>query len=181
MLKAELIGNLGADAEIKQGEGYAFVSMRVANTEKRKDEDGKEHTQTEWVDVVYSKTDSNLIPFLKAGVKIYVRGFLRARVYSSQKDRKMKAGVTINVTEIELCGGNNDLVPRQLIIPDTGDIVDVAKYYQANVDTSKWKKDDSGFLVDKNGNQYTLVKGGWVAPVHPEDTPAENQSTEGAK
>ena len=27
MLKAELIGNLGADAEIKNGEGYSFVSM----------------------------------------------------------------------------------------------------------------------------------------------------------
>ncbi len=179
MLKAELIGNLGADAEIKSGEGYSFVSMRIANTEKWKAEDGTEHTDTQWIDVVYSKTDSGLLPFLKSGVKVFVRGFVRLRVYSSQKDRKMKAGLTINATEIELCGGSSDVVPRQLVIPETGDIVDVAKYYQANVDTSKWKKDDTGFLVDKAGNQYELRKGGWVAPIVAEDSQdQEHQQTE---
>lgn len=175
MLKAELIGNLGADAEIKSGEGYAFVSMRIANTEKWKAEDGTEHTDTQWIDVVYSKTDSGLLPFLKSGVKVFVRGFVRLRVYSSQKDRKMKAGLTINATEIELCGGSSDVVPRQLVIPETGDIVDVAKYYQANVDTSKWKKDDTGYLVDKAGNQYELRKGGWVAPIVQEDSQEQAQ------
>ncbi len=175
MLKAELIGNLGADAEIKSGEGYSFVSMRIANTEKWKAEDGTEHTDTQWIDVVYSKTDSGLLPFLKSGVKVFVRGFVRLRVYSSQKDRKMKAGLTINATEIELCGGSSDVVPRQLVIPETGDIVDVAKYYQANVDTSKWKKDDTGFLVDKAGNQYELRKGGWVAPIVQEDSQESEQ------
>lgn len=175
MLKAELIGNLGADAEIKSGEGYAFVSMRIANTEKWKAEDGTEHTDTQWIDVVYSKTDSGLLPFLKSGVKVFVRGFVRLRVYSSQKDRKMKAGLTINATEIELCGGSSDVVPRQLVIPETGDIVDVAKYYQANVDTSKWKKDDTGYLVDKAGNQYELRKGGWVAPIVQEDSQEQEQ------
>lgn len=179
MLKAELIGNLGADAEIKSGEGYAFVSMRIANTEKWKAEDGTEHTDTQWIDVVYSKTDSGLLPFLKSGVKVFVRGFVRLRVYSSKVDRKMKAGMTINATEIELCGGSSDVVPRQLIIPETGDIVDVAKYYQANVDTSNWKKDDTGFLVDKAGNQYELRKGGWVAPiVHEDSQESEQQQTE---
>jgi single-stranded DNA-binding protein len=175
MLKAELIGNLGADAEIKSGEGYSFVSMRIANTEKWKAEDGTEHTDTQWIDVVYSKTDSGLLPFLKSGVKVFVRGFVRLRVYSSQKDRKMKAGLTINATEIELCGGSSDVVPRQLVIPETGDIVDVAKYYQANVDTSKWKKDDTGYLVDKAGNQYELRKGGWVAPIVQEDSQEQEQ------
>lgn len=175
MLKAELIGNLGADAEIKSGEGYSFVSMRIANTEKWKAEDGTEHTDTQWIDVVYSKTDSGLLPFLKSGVKVFVRGFVRLRVYSSQKDRKMKAGLTINATEIELCGGSSDVVPRQLVIPETGDIVDVAKYYQANVDTSKWKKDDTGYLVDKAGNQYELRKGGWVAPIVQEDSQDQEQ------
>lgn len=165
MFKAELIGNLGADAEIKSGDGYSFVSMRIANTEKWKDENNQEHTETQWVDVNWSKTDSSLVSFLKSGVKVFVRGFIRTRIYSSKQDRKMKAGITINATEIELCGGGNDAVPRQLIIPETGDIVDVVKYYQANVDTSKWKKDDSGYLVDKAGNQYELRKGGWCAPV----------------
>ena len=178
MLKAEIIGNLGADAEIKSGEGYSFVSMRIANTEKWKDENDQEHTETQWVDVNWSKTDSSLIPFLKSGVKVFVRGFVRTRVYSSAKDRKMKAGLTINALEIELCGGSSDVVPRQLIIPETGDIVDVAKYYQANVDTMSWKKDDQGVLVDRQGNSYQLIKGGWVAPLKTEEEPVEDQTQE---
>lgn len=181
MLKAEIIGNLGADAEIKSGEGYSFVSMRIANTEKWKDENDQEHTETQWVDVNWSKTDSSLIPFLKSGVKVYVRGFVRLRVYSSKQDRKMKAGLTINALEIELCGGSSDVVPRQLIIPETGDIVDVAKYYQANVDTKAWKKDDQGVLVDRQGNSYQLIKGGWVAPLKVEEEPVEDQSQEAAQ
>lgn len=181
MLKAEIIGNLGADAEIKSGEGYSFVSMRIANTEKWKDENDQEHTDTQWVDVNWSKTDSSLIPFLKSGVKVFVRGFVRTRVYSSKQDRKMKAGLTINALEIELCGGSSDVVPRQLIIPETGDIVDVAKYYQANVDTTKWKKDDQGVLVDRQGNSYQLIKGGWVAPLKVEEEPVEDQTQEAAQ
>ena len=181
MLKAEIIGNLGADAEIKSGEGYSFVSMRIANTEKWKDENDQEHTETQWVDVNWSKTDSSLIPFLKSGVKVYVRGFVRTRVYSSKQDRKMKAGLTINALEIELCGGSSDVVPRQLIIPETGDIVDVAKYYQANVDTKEWKKDDQGVLVDRQGNSYQLIKGGWVAPLKVEEEPVEDQTQEAAQ
>ena len=34
MLKVEMIGNLGADAEIKDHQGRKFVSFRVAHTEK---------------------------------------------------------------------------------------------------------------------------------------------------
>lgn len=173
MLKAEMIGNLGADAQVKRGDGYEFISMRVANTEKWKDDSGQEHTETQWIDVTYQKSDSALLPYLKSGVKVFVRGFVRTRVYSSEKDRKMKAGLTISAQEIELCGGVSDSVPRQLIIPETGDIVDVAKYYQANVDTKGWKKSDSGVLVDKAGNQYKLVKDGWVAPMQPVEQPEE--------
>lgn len=180
MFKAELIGNLGADAEIKSGEGYAFVSLRIANTEKWKDEAGTEHTNTDWIDVVYSNTNSALVPFLKSGVKVFVRGFVRLRVYSSQKDRKMKAGMTINATEIELCGGSSDIVPRQLISPDNGDVFDVAKYYQAATETSKWKKDDFAILVDKAGNRYKMIKGGWVAPMV-EDEQVNQVSSEEAQ
>lgn len=181
MLKAEIIGNLGADAEIKSGDGYSFVSMRVANTEKWKDEKDQEHTETQWVDVNWSKTDSPLVKFLKSGVKVFVRGFVRTRVYSSKQDRKMKAGLTINALEIELCGGSYDVVPRQLIIPETGDIVDVAKYYQANVDTKAWKKNDQGVLVDRQGNSYQLIKGGWVAPLMVADESTQEQTAEAAQ
>lgn len=165
MFKAELIGNLGADAEVKESNGSKFVTMRVAHTAKYKREDGTEIDNTIWVDVTWNNADSPLVKFLKAGTKVFCRGNIQLRVYSSKKDRCMKAGVTISAAEIELCGGSSDIVPRQLIVPDSGMLVDVTKYYQANVDTSKWKNEDTGYLVDTKGNQYSLVKGGWVSPV----------------
>ena len=34
MLKCEIIGNLGADAEVKEANGSKFVAMRVAHSSK---------------------------------------------------------------------------------------------------------------------------------------------------
>ena len=87
MLKGEIIGNLGADCEVKVADGSKFVTMRVAHSEKIKKEDGTEVSKTQWVDVTWGKVDAPLLPFLKAGVKVFVRGYVDARVYSSKKDR----------------------------------------------------------------------------------------------
>ena len=165
MLKVELIGNLGADAEIKEANGSKFVTMRVAHSIRLDDGSGERKERTDWVDVTLSNTESKIIPFLKAGVKVFVRGNASLRAYSSPKDRCWKAGLSVSAFEIELVGGSSDEVPRELTDPESGTIFRVAKYYQTDVDTSKWKKDDSCFLVDKRMNQYQVVKGGWVAPV----------------
>lgn len=176
MLKVEMIGNLGADAQVKDANGSKFVTMRMAHTDKRTDDQGKVHESTIWVDVTMNDTESKVIQFLKAGTKVFVRGYARLRVYSSEKDRCMKAGLTVVATEIELCGGNNDEVPRELINPETGQLYKVAKYYQSDLETSKWKKEDVGLLVDKQGRRYSVVKGGWVAPEPVQD---DNQANEG--
>ena len=169
MLKCELIGNLGADCEVKESNGSKFVTMRVAHTEKFKQADGKEVESTMWIDVTWGKTDSALLNYLKAGTKVFVRGYLSTRVYSSKKDRQMKAGVSIAATEIELCGGSTELVPRQLIDPSDGRIFDVTKWYWIDADTKGMKKEDLRLLVDKNGNEYGMNKGGFVLP-RPDDT-----------
>lgn len=164
MLKVSMIGNLGADAEIKEANGSKFVTMRLAQTDKWTDESGQSKESTIWVDVTFNNPDSKVVQFLKAGVKLFVRGNARLRVYSSQKDRCMKAGLTIVAQEIELCGGSSDAVPRELMDAKSGAIFHVKKYYQADVDTSKWNKHDQAFLVDRQANQFQVVKGGWVAP-----------------
>lgn len=171
MLKVELIGNLGADAQVKDANGAKFVTMRVAHTDKWTDAQGNQRSATTWVDVTYNNPDAKVVQFLKAGVKLFIRGNASLRVYSSAKDRCMKAGLTIAAIEIELCGGSTDDVPRELIDPNNGTMYKVAKYYQSGLDTSKWKKEDQGLLVDKQSHRYIVVKGGWVAPevVQPED------------
>ena len=172
MLKVELIGNLGADADIKDVNGSKFVTLRVAHTSKYTDDGGQSHEKTTWVDVTMNDTESKVIPFLKAGVKVFVRGNADLRVYSSPKDRCMKAGLRVSAFEIELCGGSTDMVPRELIIPETGALVKVYKFYQTDLDTSGFKKDDTQQIMDKQGRYYTVIKGGWVAP-----TPVETQES----
>ena len=168
MLKAELIGNLGADCEVKEANGSKFVTMRIAHSEKFKQANGQEVETTTWVDVTWNKTDSAILPYLKAGVKVFVRGYLSTRVYSSKKDRQMKAGVSIAATEIELCGGSSELVPRQLIDPSDNKIYEVTKWYWIDADTKGMKKDDLRLLIDKAGNEYGMNKGGFVLPKHEE-------------
>lgn len=175
MLKAEIIGNLGADVEIKNQDGHKFASFRVAHTEKWKDGEGKEVVDTKWIDVVISDTENRVIPFLKAGVKVFVRGYLKTRVYSSKKDKCMKAGLTITMQEIELMGGNNDEVPRQLIDPDTAQIVDVKKYYWCNYSTKEMPRDGQKVLIDRNSRGYICNKQGFVIPE------PENETTDKAE
>lgn len=164
MLKIEMIGNLGADVEVRDVNGSKFASFRMAHTDKWTNQSGEEKESTIWVDVTVNNTESKVLQYLKSGVKVFVRGIGRLRVYSSQKDRCMKAGLTIIANEIELCGGSSDEVPRELYNPDDGHVFKVAKYYQSDLDTSKWKKDDTGLLVDRQARRYVVVKGGWVAP-----------------
>ena len=168
MFKVELIGNLGSDCEVKQDQGYKFATFRVAHSERWTNAEGKEETNLVWIDCTMNNVDSKVIPYLKTGVKVFVRGFGSLRVYSSKKDRMMKAGLTCKVLEIELCGGASDDVPRQLIEPSTGALVEITKHYWANIDTKGLKKDEVFQLVDKQGNLYQGNKAGFVVPVTPE-------------
>ena len=177
MLKIELIGNLGADVEVKESNGSQFATFRVADTSRYKTQSGEDKEVTNWIDCSYNNVESKVLPYLKAGVKVFVRGNASLRVYSSKKDRCMKAGLQVSVQEIELCGGNNDTVPRQIIDPENGAIFDTAKYYWCNAPTKGMKKDDLKLMVDARGNQYAMNNQGFVAPV-PEQAEEETEGSE---
>ena len=164
MFKAEIIGNLGADAEIKEANGHKFVTFRVAHSETWKTDAGESKERTQWIDCTMSNADSGIVPFLKQGVKVFCRGHVSLRVYSSPKLRQMVAGVSVAVQERELVGGSVDAVPRRLIIPENAQIVEVTKHYWCNLDTKGMKKDELKLLVDKRGNEYAMNKDGFVIP-----------------
>lgn len=179
MLKVEVIGNLGADAEVKDYQGNKFVTFRVAHSSKFKNAGGQATESTTWVDVTMNDTESKVIPFLKAGVKVFVRGNASLRVYSSPKDRMMKAGLQVSAWEIELCGGQSEDVPRQLIDPSSGALFDVSKHYWCNKSTEGMKADEFFELVDAKGHRFMMNYGGFVVPFAEEngDAPAENNES----
>ena len=109
MIKLEIIGNLGADAEIKQYNGNKFVSFRVAHTDKWVDQQtGVISTQTTWVSCSLNGDGGALTSYLKKGTKVFVRGTPNFVVYSSPKTHKMETGINLFVREVELCGGHQE-------------------------------------------------------------------------
>lgn len=105
MIKVEIIGNLGADAQLQQLNGNKFVSFRVANTDKWTDKTtGEISVSTQWISCSLNGDGGGITPYLKKGTKVFVRGNAQFVVYSSAKSRKMEVGVNLFVREIELCG-----------------------------------------------------------------------------
>ncbi len=77
MLKVELIGNLGKDAEAKEINGNKFIEFSLGCTT------GK--NQTTWVRCSMFGERPNLMPYLKKGAKYYVTGDLIANAYVNQQ------------------------------------------------------------------------------------------------
>lgn len=177
MFKGEIIGHIGADAVMNGSDGVQFISFRVAHTERWRDASGNEQSSTQWVDVTLPKEKERLVPYLKQGQMVFVRGYISTRVYSSKKDRCMKAGVKIAAQEVEFCGGAPDGMPRRLIVPESGLLVNVTKLYWVDVDRKGMKKTDLRELIDEKGERFQMDAGGFVVP-YPEYSGDNNSSAE---
>jgi single-strand DNA-binding protein len=85
--KVILIGNLGADPEVRyMPNGGAVTSIRLATSETWKDQQtGQQQERTEWHRVVFYRRLAEIAgEYLKKGSKVYVEGSLRTRKW--QKD-----------------------------------------------------------------------------------------------
>ncbi|CAI8938790.1 single-stranded DNA-binding protein [Methylocaldum szegediense] len=85
--KVILIGNLGADPEVRyMPNGGAVTTLRLATTETWKDQQtGQQQERTEWHQVVcYRKLAEIAGEYLKKGSKIYVEGSLRTRKWQDK-------------------------------------------------------------------------------------------------
>lgn len=173
MFKVEVIGNLGSDAEIKNDNGRLYVQFSVADTRKYTKEDGTKQEVTNWISCFSTKTDAEVIKYLKRGTRVFVRGNGDLRVYSSAKDRMMKAGLSINVQEIELVGGSSDDVPRQLV-SQTGQLYWVNKAYYVDIRLFPAGTNFPFDLFDKHGLPYAISEHGFVTPPKSEPTAQDN-------
>ena len=101
--KIMLIGNLGADPEVRyMPTGGAVANISLATTRKWKDKDTKEkRDQTEWHRVVFFNRVAEVVgEYLHKGSQVYVEGRLQTRKW------KDKDGVDRYSTEIVLSGFN---------------------------------------------------------------------------
>lgn len=163
MLKSILIGNLGADAEVKSAYGREFVTFRVAHSWNFTAQDGTVNSGTIWVDCIGSNL-KGVLEHLKKGTQVYVEGNVSLRVYSSKVDRCMKAGLTISIDTLQLIGSRPDIVPKEVINPDDGTLHKVTKKYLVTDMNGIVEPDEYKEMTDTHGNLYTLDTLGFITP-----------------
>lgn len=103
MLVVEIIGNLGADAVIKEFKGQKFISFSVAHTESYTDGQGQKHERTTWVSCL-KYGESAVINYLKKGTRVFLRGELSVKTYEA--GGTVQAGINCKVKELQLLGGS---------------------------------------------------------------------------
>lgn len=105
--KVILIGNLGADPEIRRTQdGRAIANLRLATTDTWRDKtSGERRERTEWHRVViFSEPLCKIVEqYLKKGAKVYIEGALQTRKWTDQ------SGVEKYSTEVVLQGFNSTL------------------------------------------------------------------------
>src|ERR1700675_4905104 len=105
--KVILIGNLGADPEIKRTQdGRPIANLRIATSDTWRDKaTGERKEKTEWHRVViFSEGLCKIVEqYLKKGSKVYIEGQLQTRKYTD------KDGVEKYSTEVVLQGFNSTL------------------------------------------------------------------------
>jgi single-strand DNA-binding protein len=81
--KVILVGNLGADPELKYTPSQrALCNLRIATTEVFKDKGGQRQEKTEWHRVtVWGDTAENCNKYLAKGRSVYIEGRLQTRSY----------------------------------------------------------------------------------------------------
>ena len=105
--KVILIGNLGADPEIRRTQdGRPIANLRIATSETWKDKNtGERKEKTEWHRVVIFNEGLCRVAeqYLKKGAKVYIEGALQTRKWTD------KDGAEKYSTEVVLQGFNSQL------------------------------------------------------------------------
>jgi single-strand DNA-binding protein len=106
--KVILVGNLGKDAEIRNGGGTTIANLRLATTDRRKAQDGTWTDHTEWHSVVaFGKTAEIMEKWGKKGKMLYVEGRLQTREYTD-KDGNKRWSTEVVANEIRMLGGKGE-------------------------------------------------------------------------
>ncbi len=106
--KVILVGNLGADPEMKYtAGGTAICKFRLATSEQFKDRDGNLQERTEWHRVtVWAKLAEVCGQYLSKGRQVYVEGSLRTTSWDDQDGNK-RFMTEVVAREVQFLGGGS--------------------------------------------------------------------------
>lgn len=116
---AHIVGNLGADPELRYTQGgTAVCNLRIATNETKKDGDNWVKF-TEWHNVVvWGRQAENCEKFLEKGRTVAIRGRLQTREW--EKDGSTRYTTEIVADQVEFLNSGSDAAskPRDESAPD---------------------------------------------------------------
>lgn len=134
MIKTQVIGYLGKDAEVRSVGEQSVISFSVAHSEKYTDRNGQQVDKTVWVKCnIWRKPDKvKIAEYLKKGTLVYVEGEPSANAYVN-KEGAAAASLELRVSKLDFLGGGksgdagvtesaapkgNGIVPPQNVEPE---------------------------------------------------------------
>jgi single-strand DNA-binding protein len=105
--KVMLIGNLGADPEVRYtAGGSAVANIRLATAEAWRDrESGEQQERTEWHRVVFFGKLAEIVEqYVKKGSQLYVEGRIQTRKWQD-KDGNERYSTEIVASDMQMLGG----------------------------------------------------------------------------
>ncbi len=105
--KVILIGNLGADPEVKHFEnGGSLARFPIATSESYTNRNGEQVTQTEWHNIVVRGGLVDVVSkYLNKGDKVYVEGRIRTRSWQDQSTKETRYTTEIMTDNFMMLGG----------------------------------------------------------------------------
>lgn len=103
--KVMLLGNLGADPELRMTQGgQAILKLRMATTEHYLDKNNTRQEKTEWHSVtMWGKRAEALSRILNKGDRVFVEGKLTTSSWEKDGEKRYRTEVT--ATNVILSGG----------------------------------------------------------------------------
>ena len=106
--KAILLGNLGADPDVRQVGDRNVCTRSVATNESWTDKSGQKQERTEWHRVVcWGKLGENCAKYLSKGRTVYVEGRIQTRSWDDPTSGQKRYATEIVAREVQFIGQGN--------------------------------------------------------------------------
>jgi single-strand DNA-binding protein len=113
MIKTQLIGRLGTDAEVTTTQGGArLMKLNIAVDMSYRNKDGEKVERTVWVRATQwnIKENSTLQNYLKKGTQVFIEGEPSANGYTN-KEGSVAASLEVKINDLRLLGSANGTAP----------------------------------------------------------------------
>jgi single-strand DNA-binding protein len=130
--KVILIGNLGADPEVRyMPSGDAVANLRIATTDTWKDKGGEKQERTEWHRVSFFGRQAEICgEYLRKGSSVYVEGSLQTRKWQN-KEGQDQYTTEIRGDRMQMLGGRGGSNSFEVMDQDSGDSAPPPRKQQA--------------------------------------------------